>query len=366
MNRRGLGGIFQRGRIWWVQIKFRGQRYRESSHSPIRMDAVRLLRRRLAEMGAGTLHGPDQERTTFENLAAIIDQDYRANQLNSLPRMQRALKALRSSFGVVLARDITLDRLTAYVANRLEDGIAAATIKYELSVLRRSFRLAQRSGKALCPPFPILAVNNTRQGFFEHNQFVALRRHLPATLQPVITFAYITGWRTLSEILTLEWRQVDLKAKTVRLEPGMAKNKEGRVFPYANLLELGDLLTAQWEYTLEVQRQKGSIVPWVFHRAGRQIKEFRKAWHNACRLAGVPGRIPHDFRRTAVRNLERAGVSRSVAMKITGHKTESVYRRYAIVSEADISEGLKKLALLHTAETHSPVEIGHNSATILG
>ena len=86
-------------------------------------------------------------------------------------------------------------------------------------------------------------MNNTRQGFFEHNQFVALRRHLPATLQPVITFAYITGWRTLSEILTLEWRQVDLKAKTVRLEPGMAKNKEGRVFPYANLLELGDLLT---------------------------------------------------------------------------------------------------------------------------
>ena len=70
MNRRGLGGIFQRGRIWWVQIKFRGQRYRESSHSPIRMDAVKLLRRRLAEMGAGTFHGPDQERTTFENLAS--------------------------------------------------------------------------------------------------------------------------------------------------------------------------------------------------------------------------------------------------------------------------------------------------------
>src|SRR5271155_3588861 len=66
--------------------------------------------------------------------------------------------------------------------------------------------------------------------------------------------------------------------------------------------------------------------------------------------AGVPGRIPHDFRRTAVRNLERAGVSRSVAMKLTGHKTEAVYRRYAIVSESDLSEGIAKLAVLHAAD----------------
>ncbi len=64
----------------------------------------------------------------------------------------------------------------------------------------------------------------------------------------------------------------------------------------------------------------------------------------------MAGRIPHDFRRTAVRNLERAGVPRSVAMKLTGHKTENVYRRYAIVSEADLSEGLKKLAALHSNE----------------
>lgn len=90
--------------------------------------------------------------------------------------------------------------------------------------------------------------------------------------------------------------------------------------------------------------------PWVFHREGQVIKEFRAKWKTACRAAGVPGRIIHDFRRTAVRNLERAEVSRSVAMKLTGHKTESIYRRYAIVSEADLSAGVGKLATLHKSE----------------
>ena len=63
----------------------------------------------------------------------------------------------------------------------------------------------------------------------------------------------------------------------------------------------------------------------------------------ACRRAGCPGRILHDFRRTAVRNLERAGVPRSVAMKLTGHKTESVYRRYAIADDRDLRVAVERL-----------------------
>jgi len=101
---------------------------------------------------------------------------------------------------------------------------------------------------------------------------------------------------------------------------------------------------------MEVQVETGRIIPWVFHRRGKLIKDFYGAWPLACKKAGALQRIPYDFRRTAVRNLERAGVPRSVAMKITGHKTEAVYRRYAIVSEADLSDGLKKLARLHSAE----------------
>jgi len=88
----------------------------------------------------------------------------------------------------------------------------------------------------------------------------------------------------------------------------------------------------------------------MFHRAGKLIKSFRRAWVTACRKAGIPERLPHDFRRTAVRNLERAGVPRSTAMKMVGHRTESIYRRYAIVDEAMLKEGAVKLQILHDTQ----------------
>jgi integrase len=108
--------------------------------------------------------------------------------------------------------------------------------------------------------------------------------------------------------------------------------------------ELRACLEAQRALTEQTQKTTRRVIPWVFHRDGEPIKDFRGAWRTACRNAGLQGRLLHDFRRTAVRNLERAGVSRSVAMKMTGHKTEAVYRRYAIVSESDLHEAAQKLA----------------------
>jgi integrase len=190
----------------------------------------------------------------------------------------------------------------------------------------------------------MLTENNARRGFFERQQFESVRAHLPEYARPPATFAYITGWRLKSEILTLQWRQVDFKAGVVRLEPGTTKNLDGRTFPMTP--ELRATLEAQRAATETLQRMTGSIIPWVFHwtKRGRPLKGFTKAWRQACKDAGAPGRIPHDFRRTAVRNLERAGVPRSTAMAMIGHRTEAIYRRYAIVDEVMLREAAEKLA----------------------
>ena len=138
-----------------------------------------------------------------------------------------------------------------------------------------------------------------------------------------------------SEVQTLQWTQVDFERNRVYLAPGTTKNEEARWFPITE--ELHTILKVQLGKRNELKEQ-GKISPLVFSKNGRQIKSFYKAWRTTCKAAGVPGRLLHDFRRTGVRNIDRSGIPRTVAMKLTGHKTESVYRRYNIVSDRDLEQ----------------------------
>jgi integrase len=128
------------------------------------------------------------------------------------------------------------------------------------------------------------------------------------------------------------------------LDPGETKNGEGRMFPLTP--QLRAVLQQQLEHTREREVTEGRIIPWLFHHEGEPIRVFRRAWATACRKAGLINRIPHDFRRTAVRNLERANISRSAAMAMVGHRTMSIYSRYAIADEATLREAAVKLAAL--------------------
>ncbi len=188
---------------------------------------------------------------------------------------------------------------------------------------------------------PLLDEDNIRTGFLNAEVFSIVCKHLPAYLQPIATFGYLTGWRR-GEILTLSWRQVDFEAGTVRLEPGTTKNREGRtIFLTPELLTL---LQEQRAKTTALERQQHRIIPWVFHRQGTLIQSFRKAWRRACHQAGQPEQLFHDLRRTAVRNMVRAGIAERIAMQISGHKTRSIFDRYHIVSEGDLRDAAQKLA----------------------
>jgi integrase len=277
---------------------------------------------------------------------AGLERSYQLAGRRSTRRVRIAKDHLSRSFSGARAVEITAPRLESYALGR---QAAPASVRYELAILRRAFSIAVKQGRlATRPAFPTIRVDNARTGFFEGAEFEAVVAELPEPLRNVARFAYHTGWRS-GEIRGLRMADVDWNAKTVRLEGARSKNEEPRVFPFGVLPALQDAMERQRAYTEAVQKRLGQIVPWLFHRGGTPIRSMDTAWRSACERAKVPGRLMHDFRRTAVRNLERAGVPRSVAMKLTGHKTEAVYQRYAIVSERDLAEGVAKLAALAPA-----------------
>ena len=344
-----MGEVRLRGRIWHVRYSRDGVRYGETSRSRKKGDAERLLKLREGDIARGVPVTPKLGQLRFDEAAEDMFLDYRVNNKRTLADVEcRVRKHLRPVFGGRRMGSITTADVQRFVARRQAANASNGKINRELTTLKRMFSLSLQGGKLLTKPhIPLLHEDNVRKGFFEHDQFEAVATHLPNELVLMLRFAYITGWRVRSEVQTLQWRQVDFEAGEVRLDPGTTKNKQGRTFPFTDTLR--EVLVSQRVVADGLQQTTGTICPWVFHRDGRPIKTFVTAWRTACVSAGCPGKIPHDLRRTAVRNLIRAGVSEPVAMAMTGHLTRSVFDRYNIVSSRD----LRNAAALLSEQQHT-------------
>jgi integrase len=342
----GQGRVFRpKGtQRWYAEYWNGGKRIREKTGSRKKSVAQALLIQRLGQLAAGVLPEPHARKTTLDTLLGLVQTDYKINGHRSLKRMKEIAADLKAYFGgTTPVVQITETRIDAYVQARLDDQKAKATVNRALGLLRRAFRLGHRK-RLVQAPLAITLLDesdNVRQGFFEPAEIEAVLANLPPALAAVAWFGYLTGWRR-GEILTLTWADVVWEGRVIRLLPEHSKNKSARVLTLEGELEA---LITQCLAARHVTDRRGqdALATHVFHRQGKPIKEFRGAWRTACAKAGVPGRLFHDLRRTAVRNMERAGVPRSVAMKITGHKTEAIYRRYAIVNEQDLRDALQRM-----------------------
>ncbi len=353
-----MGMLYKRGNVFWIKYYSGGRPIRESAGTTKQKEAERFLKDREGRVAMGAPALPKIERVRFAEIADALVQHYRVTGSRDLRDVHVKLTPIRAFFDGYRLPAITQASITSYIQKRQSEGLANGTINRELSIFGKALHLAQERGQLnRMPRIHLLQEAAPRAGFFEREDFERVRRQLRKRpdLQLAVTIAYTFGWRMQSEVLPLTHAQVDLAAGTLRLEPGTTKNREGRIAYLTP--ELNAMLAEQLDRVKALSRLLGRVIPSLFPnpRKGRlqglPLRDFRKAWTTACMRSGLTGMIRHDLRRTAVRNLVRSGVPETVAMKITGHKTRSVFDRYNIVSDADLRDAARKLH-------------GHNLGTI--
>jgi integrase len=203
------------------------------------------------------------------------------------------------------------------------------------------------------PPIRKLPEDNTREGFFSRAEIESVIKHLPKDLRDFTRWAYLTAWRK-GEIASLRWSDVDVEGRTVRLSWRRSKNKKARTMTLSG--EVAAIIERRSAARTNLVVKKGIEPDRVFFSDdGSPVQDFKKAWASACKGAGVPGRLFHDLRRSGIRNMTRAGVSRKVATAISGHRTEAIFARYDIADEEDLKEAvIKTQAYVETLPRKAP------------
>ncbi len=292
----------------------------------------------------------------------MLDKTHRQSTVD---RAKLAGRHLAGFFGAdERAARIDETRIDAYKRYRLQSGAKLATLQVELAFLGRMFRLGQRAKKVAAVPFiEGVQPDNARQGWFERHQLDAILPHMPEAMRAPVLVGFLTGWRLRSEILTLENRDIDLHGAAMRLRPECSKTKQGRTRPLTG--ELLRIMTAQVEANKAWAQRTGTICKWLFHDdAGRPLQTLPKHWRRAAKAAGLGELLLHDMRRSFVRRMTSAGVPREVVMKFTGHRSESMFRRYRIIADSDMTDAARLLDTIEAAPKVAVINVqnGDNAA----
>jgi len=316
-----------------------GRRIRVSTKCEKLKAAQDVLKNKLLEIQQQT--SSEGAPATIAELYAGILADYEMNGRKSIDHLRGAWKNhLKTYFAAIATLKLTSSQVADYVKRRQAEGAANASINRELAALKRMYKLAVKAGRLKTVPYiGMLKERNVRKGFLKDADYEALARETAKVglwLRALLELAYTYGWRK-TELAHLRVHQVDIAEGTIELNPGETKNDEGRIAEMTQAVRdlLSRCITGKEGRDLVFTRGDG--------RDGRPIGNFRRAWVRCCRQAGVAGLLFHDLRRSGVRNMRRDGISEKVAMKISGHKTRSVFERYNIVDPSDLREATAKL-----------------------
>jgi integrase len=343
---RGTGSLHQfkgKSKIWWLRYYVDGRRIEESSGTPGKAVAIRLLQRRIGEAERGDQPAQELKKLTYESIRQSLLDQYAIEKRRSLRKGRLSFGSLihlDAFFGGRTVAQIKTGLIRKFILGRQKAGAAPATINRSLALLRRMMRLAMEDSKILhVPEFPRLEEAGPRRDFVAYEQFQRLLGALPAHLHPLVLLLFWSGMR-IGEAQKIDWTQVDLDNREIIQEGLQSKSGQPRIIPMPD--ELVALL----------KEQPNKTGP-VFHQG-----EFRRAWTTACHKVGLghrtkekgKGQFPkytgiliHDLRRSAIWNFREAGVAQSTVMAISGHKTEEVLRRYSINSREDIQRAMQRV-----------------------
>ena len=292
------------------------------------------------------------ERVTYEQIRQVyIDHCTVRGRVASLQSfLDTRAKHVDPFFNGMRAVEIAQSgAIGRYVAQRKRQGASNASVNRETQVLGQMFRLASDDEHRLItrgsvPHIRKLEEPPPRQGIITEKQFEEILDRLPAWAIAPIEAINITGWRVRA-VLSRRKVDVDVENRFLILDGESSKNHTAYKWPLVG--DLGELVRRQLDQIPKDERELRRLIPWLFHRQGNPIPyaTLYDAWRTAARSAGYPGKLMHDFRRTAATRLDSTpAISRSVAMMLLRHKTDIMFRRYIQRHDERLVEAAKALA----------------------